>query len=129
MPSFVAPKPVSETALRDVEGRLSRQIKILEAQVAALAERVAAVHLGSTCHPEWIRPGPGSVAAARRAGIVEAVLAAAGGYGMTLVELAAYLHLPRSRHAVLLTDLSYLIGEDRAERTPTRARKWRIKDR
>lgn len=129
MPSFVAPKPVSETALRDLEGRLSRRIQLLEAQVASLAERIAALHLGSTCHPEWINPGAGSVAQARRASVVEAVLATAGGYGMTLPELAAYLHLPRTRQSVLLLDLSYLIGEDRAERTPTRAKKWRIKDR
>ena len=129
MPSFVAPRPVSETALRDLEGRLSRRIAELEGQVKSLAERLAALHLGSTCHPDWISPGRGSVAQARRASVVEAVLATTGPGGLTLAELAAYLHLPRTRHTVLLADLSYLIAEDRAERLPSRARKWRIKER
>jgi hypothetical protein len=129
MPSFVAPKPVSETALRDLELRLSAQVRALAAQVEALNVRVSALHLGSTCHPEWINPGRGNLASARRASIVEAVLATADTPGMTMAELAAYLHLPRTRHEVLLSDLSYLIDADRVERTPTRAKKWRIKER
>jgi len=129
VPSFVAPRPVSETALRDLEGRLSRRIAELERQVQTLAERLAALHLGSTCHPDWISPGRGSVAQARRASVVEAVLATAGPEGLTLAELAAYLHLPRNRRDTLTADLSYLIAEDRAERLPTRALKWRIKER
>jgi hypothetical protein len=128
MPSFVAPKPVSETALRDLELRLTAQVRALAQQVEALNVRVSALHLGSTCHPEWVNPGAGNLAQARRASVVEAVLATAGA-GMTLTELAAYLHLPRTRHEVLLSDLSYLIDAERVERTPTRAKKWRIKER
>lgn len=128
-PRFVAPKPVSETSLRDLEGRLSRRIDELERTVRAMSERLAAMHLGSTCHPEWINPGTGSVAAARRATVVESVLAIAGPRGMSLPELAAYLHLPRTRHDVLLLDLSYLIEETRVERIPSRAKRWRIKER
>lgn len=128
-PRFVPPKPVSETSLRDLEGRLLRRIAELEAQVRALADRVAAIHLGSTCHPEWIHPGPGSVAQARRASIVEAVLAVSGRRGMSLAELAAYLHVPQTRHETLTHDLSYLIAEERVERLPSRAKRWRIKER
>jgi hypothetical protein len=120
---------VSETALRDLEGRLSRRINELEALIVSLAERVAALHLGSTCHPDWISPGRGTVAQARRASVVEAVLAVAGPQGMTLPELAAYLHLPRNRRTTLLSDLSYLIAEDRAERLPSRVQRWRTKER
>lgn len=128
-PRFVAPKPVSETSLRDLEGRLLRRIAELEAQVRTLADRVAALHLGSTCHPEWVHPGPGSVAQARRASVVEAVLAVSGRRGMSLPELAAYLHLPPTRHETLNLDISHLIGEERIERLPSRAKRWRIKER
>lgn len=129
MPSFVAPRPVSETALRDVELRLSQQMRQLAARLERLETLVSSLHLGSTCHPDWISPGKGVVAQARRASVVEAVLLVAGSEGMTLTELAAYLHIPKSRHDVLTSDLSYLIGEDRAERLPTRAKRWRHKER
>lgn len=125
-PRFVPPRPISESNLRETEARLDRRILQLEAQVRRLAEQVGALHLGSTCHPDWVNPGRGTVAAARRASIVEAVLAAAGPSGMSLPELAAYLHLPATRRETLTEDLSLLIAEQRAERIPTRAKRWRI---
>lgn len=128
-PRFLPPKPISESTLREVDARLDRRIRELEAQVHRLAEQVAALHLGSTCHPDWVNPGKGSVAAARRASVVEAVLAAAGNKGMNLPELSAYLHIPMSRRDTLFADLSYLIAEERAERVPTRAKRWRIKEK
>lgn len=128
-PRFLPPKPISESTLREVDARLDRRIRELEAQVHRLAEQVAALHLGSTCHPDWVNPGKGSVAAARRASVVEAVLAAAGPKGMNLPELSAYLHIPMSRRDTLFADLSYLIAEERAERVPTRAKRWRIKEK
>ena len=128
-PRFLPPKPISESTLREVDARLDRRIRELEAQVHRLAEQVAALHLGSTCHPDWVNPGKGSVAAARRASVVEAVLAAAGTKGMNLPELSAYLHIPMSRRDTLFADLSYLIQEERAERVPTRAKRWRIKEK
>lgn len=128
-PRFLPPKPISESTLREVDARLDRRIRELEAQVHRLAEQVAALHLGSTCHPDWVNPGKGSVAAARRASVVEAVLAAAGPKGMNLPELSAYLHIPMSRRDTLFADLSYLIQEERAERVPTRAKRWRIKEK
>jgi hypothetical protein len=127
-PRFLPPKPISESTLREVDARLDRRIRELEAQVHRLAEQVAALHLGSTCHPDWVNPGKGSVAAARRASVVEAVLAAAGPKGMNLPELSAYLHIPMTRRDTLFADLSYLIQEERAERVPTRAKRWRIKE-
>jgi hypothetical protein len=126
---FVPPKPVGETALRDLELSFAAKVRALSEQVEALTVRVNALHLGSTCHPEWVSPGRGPLPQARRAAIVEAVLATAGPGGMTLGELAAYLHLPKTRHDVLTSDLSYLIDAERVERTPSRAKKWRIKDR
>ena len=128
-PRFLPPKPISESTLREVDARLDRRNRELEAQVHRLAERVAALHLGSTCHPDWVNPGKGSVAAARRASVVEAVLAAAGPKGMNLPELSAYLHIPMTRRDTLFADLSYLIAEERAERVPTRAKRWRIKEK
>jgi hypothetical protein len=128
-PRFLPPKPISESTLREVDARLDRRIRELEAQVHRLAEQVAALHLGSTCHPDWVNPGKGSVAAARRASVVEAVLAAAGPKGMNLPELSAYLHVPITRRDTLFADLSYLIAEERAERVPTRAKRWRIKEK
>jgi hypothetical protein len=128
-PRFLPPKPISESTLREVDARLDRRIRELEAQVHRLAEQVAALHLGSTCHPDWVNPGKGSVAAARRASVVEAVLAAAGPRGMNLPELSAYLHIPMTRRDTLFADLSYLIAEERAERVPTRAKRWRIKEK
>lgn len=128
-PRFLPPKPISESTLREVDARLDRRIRELEAQVHRLAEQVAALHLGSTCHPDWVNPGKGSVAAARRASVVEAVLAAAGTKGMNLPELSAYLHIPMTRRDTLFADLSYLIQEERAERVPTRAKRWRIKEK
>jgi len=128
-PRFLPPKPISESTLREVDARLDRRIRELEAQVHRLAEQVAALHLGSTCHPDWVNPGKGSVAAARRASVVEAVLAAAGPKGMNLPELSAYLHIPMTRRDTLFADLSYLIAEERAERVPTRAKRWRIKEK
>jgi hypothetical protein len=128
-PRFLPPKPISESTLREVDARLDRRIRELEAQVHRLAEQVAALHLGSTCHPDWVNPGKGSVAAARRASVVEAVLAAAGPRGMNLPELSAYLHIPMGRRDTVFADLSYLIAEERAERVPTRAKRWRIKEK
>lgn len=123
----IMPRHASETALRETEARLVRMIRELSARFDALEVRLSALHLGSTCHPEWVAPNPGPAARARRAGIVEAVLAIAGPAGMTLAELAAYLHLPSSRRDTLDADLSYLIEEDRAERVPSRAKKWRTR--
>jgi len=115
------------TALRETEARLLRLIRETDARLEQLSVRLSALHLGSTCHPEWVNPGAGPGARARRAAIVEAVLTIAGPKGMTGPELAAYLHLPESRRDVLDVDLSYLIAEDRAERVPNRAKRWRIR--
>lgn len=116
------------TALRETEARLLHLIRANERRLEELAVRLAAMHLGSTCHPEWVHPGAGPGARARRAGIVEAVLTLAGKKGMTLPELAAYLHLPEVRRDVVEADLSYLIAEDRAERVPNRAKRWRSRN-
>lgn len=128
-PSMVVRTPATMSDVREAEGRLAHMLRTLERRLAALETRFAALHLGSTAHPEWVAPGAGPAARARRAGIVEAVLALSGREGMTLATLAAYLHLPRTAHAVLEADLSYLIEEQRAQRVPNRAKKWRITER
>lgn len=122
---MVPARPATETALHELEARLFRLIQETNDRLANLEVRLAALHLGSTCHPEWVSPSKGYGARARRASIVEAVLAMAGDKGLTLTELASFLHLPKERHDTLLADLSYLIDGDRAERMPTRAKKWR----
>ena len=121
--------PATKTELREIEARLLGLIRANNLRLAELELKLGALHLGSTCHPDWVSPNNGPGARARRAGIVETILATAGPGGMTLVELAAYLHLPAGRRGVLEADLSYLIEEERAGRLPNRAKKWRITER
>lgn len=127
MPEFCAPKPATETALRETEARLVRLIRELNARFDSIEVRINALHLHSTCHPEWVAPGAGAGAKARRASIVEAVLLMSGSVGMTVPELAGYLHIPVSRRETLGEDLSYLVAEERIQIVPSRNKRWRIR--
>jgi hypothetical protein len=106
---------------------LNERIAELTSRMDALETKVRALHLGSTAHPEWVVPGKGLTAAVMRARIVESVLASCGEEGLTIKELAAYLHIPATRVEVLREDIRFLVDEDRAQRAPRL--RWRIKDR
>lgn len=104
-----------------------RLIAQINARFDSIEVRINALHLHSTCHPEWVAPGAGAGAQARRAGIVEAVLLMSGSVGMTVPELAGYLHIPVSRRETLGEDLSYLVAEERIQIVPSRSKRWRIR--
>lgn len=131
MPTFFQRKPAS---VSDVEATETRVLNVLSNALARLAERVEqletkvhALHLGSTCHPEWVVVRRGLTAQIQRARIVEAILSSSDSPdGLTVKELCAYLHLPHSRIEVLREDLRFLAQEDRVERMPRH--RWRIKD-
>jgi hypothetical protein len=131
MPRFIQKQPASASDLRAVEARvidvLARQIAALGNRVEVLERRLAAIHLHSTCHPEWVAPDKTMVGAIRRARIVESVLSFMDSEdGMSVREIAAYLHLPDARLDILRDDLKFLASEDRARRTSRQ--QWRIKD-
>jgi len=119
--------PATTSALREVETNLTSAITVLERRLSALETRLSAMVLGATCHPEWVAPGAGPVARARRALVVETVVAASGKAGMTLVELAAYLHIPKQRLDTLRDDLAYLVEAERLTRINRNAR-WRVRN-
>lgn len=108
--------PATLTDLREVEARLRQLIADADARLARVELLASALHLGSTSHPEWLSPGAGPAAKARRAAIAEAVLSLAGPDGMTLRELAAYLHVPPDGHDTLRGDIAYLSDADRVTR-------------
>lgn len=130
MPTFIARKPASRSDIEAAEVRvtdaLARTVARLEERLSALETKVQAMHLGSTCHPEWVVVRRGLTAQVTRARIVESILASTDSDGVSVKELAAYLHLPSSRIDILREDLRFLADEDRAERLPRH--KWRIKD-
>lgn len=117
--------PATTSELREVEASLVASLRRLDERLTALEVRLGALVLGSTCHPEWVSPGAGHVAKARRALVVETVVGAAGKSGMTFAELAAYLHIPRARHDILREDIAYLCEADRLVRTSRNHAKWR----
>lgn len=131
MPTFLRRTPASTSDVRAAETRV---IEVLATTISNLAKRlddletkVHALHLGSTCHPEWVVVRRGMTAQIQRARIVEAILSASDSpNGLTVKELSAYLHLPDSRIEVLREDLRFLAQEDRVERMPRH--RWRIKD-
>ena len=131
MPTFLRKSPASTSDVRAAETRV---IEVLGDMVAQLARRVEeletkvhALHLGSTCHPEWVVVRRGLTAQIQRSRIVEAILSSSDSPdGLTLKELSAYLHLPHSRIEVLREDLRFLQQEDRVEHMPRH--RWRIKD-
>lgn len=131
MPTFLRRTPASTS---DVRASETRVIEVLATTISNLAKRlddletkVHALHLGSTCHPEWVVVRRGMTAQIQRARIVEAILSASDSpNGLTVKELSAYLHLPDSRIEVLREDLRFLAQEDRVERMPRH--RWRIKD-
>lgn len=131
MPTFLRRTPASTSDVRAAETRV---IEVLATTLSNLAKRlddletkVHALHLGSTCHPEWVVVRRGMTAQIQRARIVEAILSASDSpNGLTVKELSAYLHLPDSRIEVLREDLRFLAQEDRVERMPRH--RWRIKD-
>jgi hypothetical protein len=131
MPTFIARKPASRSDVEAAEVRvidvLGRAVAALEERLSALEVKVQALHLGSTCHPEWVVVRRGIAAQVTRSRIVESILATVDPSGISVKELAAYLHLPLSRIDILRDDLRFLADEDRAERLPRH--KWRIKDR
>lgn len=125
----VAPKEYATTsALRDVELKLARRINELTAQVDSLTAKLSALTLGTTCHPEWVRPMMGPAACARRGNIIEAILQMAGNPGMSVPLLAAYLHVPRDRHDVIAGDLLYLSEQERIKRIKPGSATWRIRE-
>ena len=131
MPRFIAKQPASHSDVRAAEARvvdvLARLISDLDKRMTRLESQVGALHLGSTCHPEWVRPGTGLTASISRARVVESVLSfMVDDEGMTIKELAAYLHIPASRLDTLRDDLQFLAKEDRVQRMPRH--RWRIKD-
>lgn len=119
--------PATTSALREVETNLSAALAALDRRLTALETRLSAMALGASCHPEWVSPGAGPVARARRALVVETVVAASGKAGMTLTELAAYLHIPKQRLDTLRDDLAYLVEEDRLVRM-NRNPRWRTRN-
>ncbi len=131
MPTFLRRTPASTSDVRAAETRV---IEVLATTISNLAKRlddletkVHALHLGSTCHPEWVVVRRGMTAQIQRSRIVEAILSASDSpNGLTVKELSAYLHLPDSRIEVLREDLRFLAQEDRVERMPRH--RWRIKD-
>lgn len=131
MPTFLRRTPASTSDVRAAETRV---IEVLATTISNLAKRlddletkVNALHLGSTCHPEWVVVRRGLTAQIQRSRIVEAILSASDSpHGLTVKELSAYLHLPDSRIEVLREDLRFLAQEDRVERMPRH--RWRIKD-
>lgn len=131
MPRFLPKQPASHSDVRAAEARvtdvLARMIADLDKRLANLESRLTALHLGSTCHPEWVTPGAGLTGSISRARVVESVLSFMDSdEGMTVKELAAYLHLPASRIDTLRDDLRFLQDEDRVQRLPRH--RWRIKD-
>lgn len=118
--------PAMMTDVRETEARLRRLILETNERLARLEVLISAVHLGSTCHPEWLQPGRGPAAQARRAAIVEAVLHLAGDEGMSLESLAAYLHVPPELRDVVSADCAYLVENDRITRI-NRNTRWRLK--
>lgn len=131
MPRFITKQPASESLVRESEtrllNRLDESIAELKSRMDAIETRIRALHLGSTAHPEWVVPGKGLTSAVMRARIVESVLSTCGEEGLTIKELAAYLHIPPTRVEVLREDIRFLENEDRAIRAPRH--RWRIKDR
>lgn len=119
--------PATTSALREVETNLSSALAALDRRLTALETRLSAMALGASCHPEWVAPGAGPVAQARRALVVETVVAASGKAGMTLVELAAYLHIPKQRLDTLRDDLAYLVEAERCVRI-NRNQRWRTRN-
>lgn len=131
MPRFLQRKPADEGMVRASEARvldaLTDAINKIYDRLDVLERKVGALHLGSTCHPEWVAPSSTIKARIQRALIVESVLASQGSDdGMAVKELAAYLHLPASRIDTLRDDLQFLQEEDRVQRLPRH--RWRIKD-
>jgi hypothetical protein len=125
MPTTHERTAATTSALREVEAELVALIRRLDARVTALELRLGALVLGATCHPEWVSPGAGPAAKARRALVVETVIGAAGKSGMTFAQVAAYLHVPAARHDVLREDIAYLCEADRLVRTSRNHAKWR----
>lgn len=119
--------PATMSDVRETEARLKRLISETQERLARLEILISAVHLGSTCHPEWVQPGKGPAAQARRAAIVEAVIHMAGDEGMTLEGLAAYLHVPPELRDVVSQDCAYLVENDRIKRI-NRNTRWRIQN-
>ncbi|MGA1062098.1 MAG: hypothetical protein ACO3VH_07185 [Ilumatobacteraceae bacterium] len=130
MPTFIQRKPASRSDIQAAETRvidiLARTVATLEERLSALEVKVQAMHLGSTCHPEWVVVRRGLAAQITRSRIVESILASTDADGISVKELAAYLHLPSSRIEVLREDLRFLADEDRVQRMPRH--RWRIKD-
>lgn len=131
MPTFLRRTPASTSDVRASETRvtdaLAKMIANLAQRVDELETKVTALHLGSTCHPEWVIVRRGMAAQVQRARIVESILSSSDSpAGMAVKELAAYLHLPESRTDVLREDLRFLAQESRVERMPRH--RWRIKD-
>jgi hypothetical protein len=131
MPTFLRKTPASTSDVRAAETRvvevLGNMVTQLAKRVEELETKVHALHLGSTCHPEWVVVRRGLTAQIQRARIVESILSSCDSpNGLTVKELSAYLHLPDSRIEVLREDLRFLAQEDRVERMPRH--RWRIKD-
>lgn len=130
MPRFLQRKPADEGMVRASEARvldaLTDAIDKISHRLDVLERKVGALHLGSTCHPEWVAPSETIKARIQRALIVESVLASQGSdEGMTVRELAAYLHLPPSRFDTLREDLRFLDLEERVQRL--QRHRWRIR--
>ena len=125
MPRTHMPETATRSSVRELEAKLVEGLAELEARLIALEIRLGALALGATCHHEWVSPGAGSVAQARRALVVETVVGAGGKTGMTFPEIAAYLHIPRTRHEVLRADIRYLVEADRLIRATRNHAKWR----
>lgn len=114
--------------VRALEAKCNRIEATLTKRIQDLEIRLNAMHLGSTCHPEWVTPGMGEVAKARRASIVFTVIHSSGRDGMNLNQILSYLHLPKTRAAVLKQDLAWLIESEQIERTRKNSAKWRSKE-
>lgn len=131
MPRVLMPRAATISDVSEANARLlsciEHRIDDLVSRVATLEARLGALHLGSTCHPEWVSPSETQTGKIRRALVVESVLSFMDSEeGMNVKELAAYLHLPPTRIETLREDLAFLAYEDRVKRI--QRQRWRIKD-